>query len=443
MKQHNTRKSYLNRDARATASVTTTPDSTLPSYSISVFGLALTNCTSSGIVSSREYDALGRTIASTDGRGNTTTLSYDAQGRVSWSEDALGARTTYAYDALGRQIAVTNALGQATYTAYNAENQVVSTWGATYPVAYAYDAFGRMTAMNTFRDEAMQNGDTTTWLYDEPTGLLTNKVYADGKGPLYSYTPDGKLATRTWARGSVASYAYDASGRLTGIDYSDTTPDVSFTYDRLGRMTSAIVAGVSTNTYAYDPETLALSVETQNGVVIDRATDSLGRSTGFSVAGVGDPGSPYAVFYGYDAYGRFSQVSNFQFQVSYSYLSGSSLISGMTASSGHSWSRSYEPARSLITAVENRFGSAVISRFDYVNDAIGRRVSRADSGIAFDNPAFDKYSYNARSEVIGAQRYHGTDVSDTGCTEIFLAYFLANPIAPFFLAWYNPYVSSQ
>ena len=113
MKQHNTRKSYLNRDARATASVTTTPDSTLPSYSISVGGLTLTNCTSSGIVSSREYDALGRVAASTDGRGNTTTLSYDAQGRVSWSEDALGARTTYAYDALGRQIAVTNALGQA------------------------------------------------------------------------------------------------------------------------------------------------------------------------------------------------------------------------------------------------------------------------------------------------------------------------------------------
>ena len=211
MKQHNTRKSYLNRDARATASVTTTPDSTQPSYSISVFGLALTNCTSSGIVSSREYDALGRAIASTDGRGNTTTLSYDAQGRVAWTESPLSlgegqgegasvARTTYGYDALGRQVAVTNALGQATYTAYDAENRVISTWGATYPVAYAYDAYGRMTAMNTFRDEAMQNGDTTTWLYDEPTGLLTNKVYADGKGPSYTYTPDGKLATRAWAR---------------------------------------------------------------------------------------------------------------------------------------------------------------------------------------------------------------------------------------------------
>ena len=53
----------LNRDAHATASVSTTPASTLPSYSISVCGLALTNCTSSGIVSSREYDALGRQVA--------------------------------------------------------------------------------------------------------------------------------------------------------------------------------------------------------------------------------------------------------------------------------------------------------------------------------------------------------------------------------------------
>ena len=35
----------------------------------------------------------------------------------------------------------------------------------------------------------------------EATGLVTNKVYADGKGPTYTYTPDGKLATRTWARG--------------------------------------------------------------------------------------------------------------------------------------------------------------------------------------------------------------------------------------------------
>ena len=32
---------------------------------------------------------------------------------------------------------------------------------------------------------------------------------------------------------------------------------------------------------------------------------------------------------------------------------------------------------------------------------------------AFPNPGFDKYAYNTRSEVVGAQRYHGTDISNT------------------------------
>ena len=99
--------------------------------------------------------------------------------------------------------------------------------------------------------------------------------------------------------------------------------------------------------------------------------------------------------------------------VNYSHLSGSDLVSGMTASSGHAWTRSYEPNRNLISAVQNTYGETVISRFDYANDESGRRVSRADSGQAFANPGFDKYAYNTRSEVIGAQRYHGTDVSDT------------------------------
>lgn len=43
-----------------------------------------------------------------------------------------------------------------------------------------------------------------------------------------------------------------------------------------------------------------LVAETQNGVVINRTTDALGRSSGFSVAGVDDPGFPYAVSYAYD-----------------------------------------------------------------------------------------------------------------------------------------------
>ncbi len=83
------------------------------------------------------------------------------------------------------------------------------------------------------------SGDVTTWLYDEASGSMTNKVYADGKGPTYSYTPDGKLSRRVWARGVVTDYAYDCWGSLTNTVYSDDTPTVSIAYDVHGRQIEA------------------------------------------------------------------------------------------------------------------------------------------------------------------------------------------------------------
>ena len=71
-------------------------------------------------------------------------------------------------------------------------------------VDYSYDEFGDKVSMTTYRDINAAD-DVTRWLRDEATGLVTNKVYADGKGPRYTYTPDGRLATRTSARGIVTS----------------------------------------------------------------------------------------------------------------------------------------------------------------------------------------------------------------------------------------------
>ncbi len=116
-------------------------------------------------------------------------------------------------------------------------------------------------------------------------------------------------------------------------------------------------------------------------------------------------------------YGRFHSVTSSTASTSstytYTYLPDSDLISGMTSSSGFLWIRAYKSSRSRITAVENSFGESAISRYDYANDALGRRTSRADSGSAYPNAAFDRYGYNARSEVVSGQRYYGTDSADT------------------------------
>lgn len=84
-----------------------------------------------------------------------------------------------------------------------------------YPVAYTYDAQGRMVSLTTWSDFAKREGArTTTWQYHPRRGWLTGKLYPDQKGPKYDHTSAGKMKSRLWARGILTSYAYDEAGRL-------------------------------------------------------------------------------------------------------------------------------------------------------------------------------------------------------------------------------------
>jgi len=104
--------------------------------------------------------------------------------------------------------------------------------------------------LSTWQPAANVKIDITKWVYDSATGLLTDKVYSDGKGPEYSYTSDGKLSQRTWARGVITDYKYDIAGAITNIVYNDETPHVAYAYNRLGQQLSATTS-VSTNTFVY------------------------------------------------------------------------------------------------------------------------------------------------------------------------------------------------
>lgn len=184
------------------------PDSIQPIAEVSVNGLVQERVSKTGIWTEYRYDALGRQVGVLEARTGLRVTHYDANGRIDYVEDAAGNRTHYAYDEAGRRIAVTDAQSNTVYTVYDEQGRVVGQWGATYPVVYEYDAYGQLAAMYTYRGsepissaqallERKPQMDMTRWHYEEATGLMTNKVYADGRGPSYEYDAAGRLVRRT------------------------------------------------------------------------------------------------------------------------------------------------------------------------------------------------------------------------------------------------------
>ena len=229
---------------------------------------------------------------------------------------------------------------------------------------------------------------------------MTNKVYADGKGPSYAYTPTGKLSRRIWARGIVTDYAYDAWGSLTNTVYSDSTPTIALTYNTLGRQTEAHdAAGVTT--FVYDSFG-SLANETVVGVagtnIIERFWDDYGRNVGYALNGVRQSTLAYD-----PVTGRLLTMvaigSDTPF--AWNYLAGSNLKSSLSYPNGLTDSWQYD-ANNQLLQVCNATSTNVISQYDYTYDAAGRRIACGKSGTAFTQDDSVAYGYNEKSELTNA-----------------------------------------
>ena len=371
---------------------TTLPGVTNPQERVTLDGVTVSETDASGVTQTSDYDVYRRLVSQTDGRNNTTTRMYDAVGRLATVTDAAGEVTAYAYDAAGNVSAVTNALGNVIEYAYDVRGNKVYEGGATYPVAYEYDVFGRKVKMTTFREETeAAEGDVTAWTYDAATGGLLAKTYADGRGVAYTLTNDGKMATRTDARGKVTTYTYNDYGELVSQTYSDDTADITMAYDDLGRVTQVTdAAGVTTFTYNDYGE---LATET-NLKPLTRHYDTYGRDVGYSI------GNERQATIAYDATtGRIAGMDGFVWE----YLPGSNLKSKLTYPNGATAEWTYESNRDLLTQVKNTFNGAVISQYDYTNDLGGRRTEIGKSGTMMAQSETQTYGYNVRDELISGQ----------------------------------------
>ncbi len=357
------------------------------------------------------YDAFGRVQSLTDARNGTTWFTYNDAGQIvstTTPEPGNGqpAQTTSTvFDAQGRALRVTDPDGTTVTNEYTLAGQLKKTYGSrAYPVEYTFDAQGRMKTMTSWQDFSGDSGTaTTTWHYDTQRGWLTNKSYADGLGATYTNTPAGRLKWRQWARGVTTTYGYSPEGELAAVNYSDSTPDITYGYDSLGRQI-AVTNGTVVCLRSNNLVGALLSEKWQGGPLdgwwVTNHFDSLQRRDCLQVFS----GSTNRIQqnYAYDAASRMTQVWQGGYGASYAYLANSPLVAQISfANNGTgilTTVKQYDHLNRL-SAISSGTGVALVSSHAYLHNAANQRVqaNREDG-------AYWRYEYDKLGQVVSGKK---------------------------------------
>jgi RHS repeat-associated protein len=213
-----------------------------------------------------EHDLLGRRRARIDHAGVRQEYEYGTDGLLARVFEGSGAARVrlaeYRHDALGRLVEQTNADGTRSTTQYTegglvrrVRNDRTADASLLSEFEYAYDLAGRMT-MRTTRDASGLKVET--FEYDDAGRLLRESV--DGaERAAYAYDAAGNRsqvrragASTTHEAGPLNEYRRVGAATLEHLNGYTTRDERGgvYSYDALGRMTSATVDG-RTTTYTY------------------------------------------------------------------------------------------------------------------------------------------------------------------------------------------------
>ncbi len=416
--QTTTRTVTVNRTTQTLTETMDTPDSALDAVSISTNGRLVSASTPTVPQPvTYEYDGLGRLKKVTDPRGIETVTTYN--GSQVASVTVAGQTTGYQYYPTGQAGAgqvklITQPDAKTIFHSYTLRGELTRTWGsATYPSETIFDSFGQQPFLRTYRGGTGWEGatfptgtgtaDTTTWDWQESTGLLLSKTDALNKATNYTYTALGQPLTRTWARGVVTTYHFTALGDLEWIHYSDTTPAVTYGYDRAGRV-NAITDAAGQHTIATTNASQSDSITggLLDGLSITAGFDGFGRRSDITATlGAWTQGTAYH-YDGADTTGRLARVTSGSEQAAYGYLVNSDLLQTTTftrtGTTRLAATRGWDAANRL-KSMTNTWNTGARSLDTTLFDAMNRRKT-----VQWQDGSSWGYGYNDRGEVIAGGR---------------------------------------
>lgn len=342
------------------------------------------------------HDGSGRVTSRVEPRGNVTganpddyrtSFTYNGADQLLTATDPLGNQTVWTYDDAGNQASMRDAKLRTTSYGYDAANRLTSvTAPDTTVTSYGYDAVGNRTT----RTDAKNH--TATFAYDA-ANRLTSVVGPLSRTWTHEYDGNGNRTKTVDANGNATTgdpndgtttYDFDELNRLTAINYSDTTQDVTFAYDGNGNRTSMTDAGTQTSTYD--------SLDRLSGVT--RGTDSFSYlyDDADNVTRRTYPGGR-VIDYTYDDDGRPATVASNGQTTSYGYdVAGNLTSATLPAGNGYVETRTYDRAGRL-SEVRNAKGGSSLSFATYGLDAVGSpTTATTQEGTA-------TYTYDSRDRL--------------------------------------------
>jgi RHS repeat-associated protein len=358
------------------------------------------------------YGTHGKPTSITDPRGKVTTLTYDASGDLAAVADPLGHSTTYAYDPMGRRTTVTDAVGSVTTTAYDGRGRPVritrhdgthtdfsyDSMGrrstVTDPLGrlteYGYDSAGRLSSVQDpdngqtiYGYDVMGNltsltdaGNRTTSFEYDPYNRVKKTVYPGGAFETYIYDAAGRLATRIDRRGITTTFSYDGASRLTSKTYSDGTPQVTFTYDSMGRTLTA-ANQTDTLTWTYDLVGQLLSeASAKNATVVAYDHDAGGNLQRLTL------NDAIAIAYAYDDDSRLTSITRNANVFTFGY-DASHQRTSLVFPNGVSTTHAYD-ALGRLTSLAAVSGTTTVTSFGYTHDDADNRLRKTTASHSED-----------------------------------------------------------
>ncbi|WP_184796946.1 RHS repeat-associated core domain-containing protein [Kribbella italica] len=244
-------------------------------------GESLTGVTSAtGAKSSAAYANTGASkflpSGGTDGQGNNKLFTYDGAGNQLTSANSVATATSKVdYNADGTLNTSTDPRDNVTVYTANAQNQVTNitppSGSSLAPVVIAYDGFGRLQAVRDGR------GLRTTYAYDRADRIKTIQYSDTTPDVAFTYDGAGNVLTRTDASGTT-TFTYDAQNRVTSRTSTSGGGTLGYGYDKAGNLTSKTDPR-GTTAYTYDVANQVVSMTTPNGQATAFAYDANGKRT--------------------------------------------------------------------------------------------------------------------------------------------------------------------